>query len=98
MFGLTGSAWRGLSVLLFWTWLVSALPGCSTNEFAATPAPDGGAGSGGTGGGTGRACTGPEDCDDSNPCTVEQCGADGKCAASQPKCGSALKCCDGVCG
>lgn len=68
-----------------------------------------GGGSGGTGaGGTGSvatggssgpkvACEGPEDCDDGNPCTVDECGADGVCAPA-PKCGATEKCCDGTCG
>ena len=42
-------------------------------------------------------CQGPEDCDDGDPCTVDQCGADGACARA-PKCGGTEKCCDGACG
>ena len=43
------------------------------------------------------ACQGPEDCDDADPCTVDQCGADGICATTA-KCGATEKCCDGACG
>ena len=53
--------------------------------------------SGGAEGKSRIACQGPEDCDDSNPCTVDQCGADGACA-SAPLCGATEKCCDGSCG
>ncbi|HEY3252960.1 MAG TPA: hypothetical protein VGJ91_03395, partial [Polyangiaceae bacterium] len=67
----------------------------------------GGGGGSGSGGDSGSAaaggaepkvaCQGPEDCDDSNPCTVDQCGADGACTKA-PLCGATEKCCDGSCG
>jgi len=68
----------------------------------------GGAGGTGAGGHSGSAaaggiaphqtvCEGPEDCDDSDPCTVDQCGADGLCTKA-PLCGAGEKCCDGSCG
>lgn len=52
-------------------------------------------GSIGAGGATGKACEGPEDCDDGKPCTVDQCNADGTCD-SAPLCGTE-QCCDGDC-
>ncbi len=42
-------------------------------------------------------CRGPEDCDDGDPCTLDDCGKDGICTIS-PKCGPTEKCCDGACG
>ena len=42
-------------------------------------------------------CQGPEDCDDNDPCTLDDCGTDGLCTTS-PKCGPTEKCCDGACG
>ena len=82
--------------------IVSALIGaCSSGEFSE----GGGAGSGsgatsgtgGTAGGSAVKCTGPDECDDQDPCTLDECGADGSCLY-RPKCGAEEKCCDGDCG
>ncbi len=65
--------------------------------------PNGGAPGGGSGGSAGTAgggttlCTGAKDCADTDPCTVDTCGADGVCA-HDPKCTAPQVCCDGVCG
>ena len=42
-------------------------------------------------------CRGPEDCGDDDPCTQDDCRADGICVLS-PKCAAAEKCCEGDCG
>jgi hypothetical protein len=76
---------------------------CGGAKFTATPG-SGGSGTGGSGnvgaaGGAGPkiACQGPEDCDDSDACSVDQCGADGACTRAA-KCGATEKCCEGSCG
>jgi hypothetical protein len=43
-----------------------------------------------------KECSGPEDCRDDDPCTIDECGAEGVCLDA-PKCG-ADKCCGGLCG
>jgi len=63
-----------------------------------TGATDGGiSGNSSAGTSAGKACKGPEDCDDKDPCTVDQCGPDGTCKRA-PKCDVTQKCCDGACG
>ena len=90
-----------------------ALRACGGSEFAGdrSDSPDASAGSGqggsagssaGTGGAGGggagaSSCAGPEDCDDSDPCTVDSCNADLECE-SAPKCAPGEVCCAGACG
>ncbi len=69
--------------------------GGSGNSMNAGGADTGEAGAAGAA--TKVACQGPEDCDDGDPCTVDQCGADGACVPT-PKCGPTEKCCNGACG
>ncbi len=45
-----------------------------------------------------KACTGPADCDDVNPCTIDECGAEGKCEYKGKCEDEGLLCCDGDCG
>lgn len=52
--------------------------------------------SGASGGGSKRACRGPDECDDQDPCTTDGCGADGTCVSSQ-KCLGSQQCCGGDC-
>src|SRR5687767_14017639 len=72
--------------------------------------PDGGggtsgAGAGGSGntgntgntGGIGSECAGPDDCSDGDPCTLDTCGANGRCVPEVPRCGRTEKCCSGAC-
>ena len=68
--------------------------GGASNQGGSTVLPQ--AGSVGTGAGSGVACDGPEDCDDKDACTVDQCNADGTCDAS-PMCTGTEICCDGDC-
>ena len=49
-----------------------------------------------TGATNGKACGGPEDCDDGDTCTTDRCNADGTCQASA-KCTGNQQCCDGDC-
>ena len=85
---------------------------CGGSKFTAVAGSSGGSNGGGSnepgGGSSGLSsgdagttskvtCQGPEDCDDADPCTVDQCGADGVCSTA-PKCGPTEKCCDGACG
>src|SRR5262245_47508263 len=44
-----------------------------------------------------KRCTGPAECDDINPCTIDECGPEGSCVYT-PKCGDGERCCDGACG
>jgi hypothetical protein len=72
--------------------------GASSGGSAGT---SGSAGSGQTTAGTtsqgpGKACAGPEDCDDKDPCTADLCDASGSCDTS-PKCAGTQKCCEGDC-
>lgn len=57
-----------------------------------------GSAGGGTGAGGGiKTCSGPEECDDGDVCTADQCKANGVCASS-PKCPGTEQCCaDGSC-
>lgn len=79
--------------------------GCSGDAFKASDRPSGGTGSievGELAGSpsseemTGKACSGPEDCNDSDPCTVDLCGANGSCAPAR-KCLGTQRCCAGDC-
>jgi hypothetical protein len=54
-----------------------------------------GGGSGATPGGT-VLCKGPDECNDVDPCTIDECGAEGTCVHA-PKCSGGELCCDGVC-
>ncbi len=100
------SHWLRVSVMLALCSLTAYA--CGGGKFTAGPGASGGdtANAGASGDGSGAsggapehkiACQGPEDCDDGNPCTVDQCGADGACTRA-PKCGATEKCCDGSCG
>jgi hypothetical protein len=51
---------------------------------------------GGGGAVPGRTCTGPEQCDDADPCTIDECGVQSVCVYT-PKCGATELCCDGTC-
>ena len=99
------------SRLSYWLRVSVMLALCSFTAYACGGAKftaDGGGGGSASGGGSGNAasggvieqkisCQGPEDCDDGDPCTVDQCGADGACTKAA-KCGATEKCCDGSCG
>ena len=43
-----------------------------------------------------RECCNDSHCSDSDPCTVDACGSDGRCSHA-PKCGAGQKCCGGTC-
>lgn len=77
--------------------------GCTGGAFTAGEAQGGsssraGSGSGGTsvGASTGTKCSGPEDCNDNDACTVDLCKADGTCDTA-PQCQGTDKCCGGDC-
>jgi hypothetical protein len=59
----------------------------------------GGSQSAGSGGSLiGQTCSGPEDCNDSDPCTIDVCGGNGLCE-SAAKCADGKACCpSGDCG
>ena len=100
-----------LAVTLFGFGLIAsaAVGACSGGEFSADAADAGSGGSGpdaGSGAGTSAAgstsggtvlCRAPEECDDADPCTLDECSAEGTCVHSA-KCGAGEKCCDGDCG
>jgi hypothetical protein len=91
----------------------AAVGACSGGEFSSDvgvagsggKGPDAGSGAGagaagstsGSGGGGTVLCRTPLECDDNDPCTLDECGAEGSCLHSA-KCGPGELCCDGDCG
>jgi hypothetical protein len=77
---------------------------CGGDKFSADGGSGAGAGqgggnsSGGTGaGGVPQACSGVDECDDGDACTVDTCER-GACRHEPLECASGLICCDGICG
>jgi hypothetical protein len=98
------SHWLRVSVLLVLCSFTAYA--CGGSQFTAVGSggaggADGGlvgdSGSSGAAGSSAKACQGPEDCDEGNPCIVDQCGADGLCKRA-PKCDATQVCCHGTCG
>lgn len=58
----------------------------------------GSAGTAGSGqGGVPAACSGPDECDDGDACTIDTCER-GACKHEPVECAPGLRCCDGTCG